>query len=375
MATAILRGRTRLALALPLGVFVAASAVLITTVALSGYDPFAAGTWSRWDSSHYLSIAANGYDLEPCSTDPSDWCGNAGWLPTYPLVIALLAAGSISLEIVGLGVSWFFALGVLVLLRRTFLAGLSPVAVVGGLAFAAFVPGVIYHHAVFPLSMFAFATIVSLWLAVKGRWAWAGAAAAVAAATYHLGVLVIPVVVVFAAVSVQGADGRERMRRAALTGGVAALGPLAVGSAMWLQTGRWNAFLLVQDKYGHGFHSPGLVLRDAVTTIADGPVGLDAVPSLQVLFVTLVVTCVAVHVWRRRATATPAEWLLLATTIVLWVVPLTQANAGLYRTAAALVTAAPLVARLPTALMIAVAGCAVALSVPITVLFVDSAIV
>jgi hypothetical protein len=360
-----------------LAAFVAASAVLLVTVAAEGHDPLAAASWMRWDSEHYVSIASRGYFLEPCDVNPHNWCGNAGQFPGYPWLLGLVSLlGGASVGTIGVAVSWLFALGFLLLLRGTFLAGLPARAVAGGLVLAAFFPGVTYRRAVFPLSMVAFFSIAALWFAARERWVLAGLATAVAGASYHLGLVLIPLIAVYAFLSGRGEGLREALRRAGIAGGLALLGPLAVIAAMGMETGSWDAFLLVQEKYGHGLHSPVVGLRDTLSPLYEGASSLlAAVPAIQVLFVTVIVGLATATVVRRRATAPPSDWLLLAATLALFTVPLTQDNAGLYRTAAALVPAVPLVARLPTPVLAVCCLVAAVLSVPMTVLFARGSIV
>jgi hypothetical protein len=309
------------------GCWLAAGALLLVTAAAGGYDPFAADTWARWDSRHYLSIAGGGYELEPCRVDARDWCGNAGWFPAYPWLVSVLAAPGLPLAATAVCISWLFSLATLALLDRTFLRELPVRARVGGLVFAAFVPGVVYHHAAFPLATLGFFSVLALWLLRHERWAWAGVATAIAAATYHLGLLLVTIAIGFALASGGSPPVRERVGPA--------LSPLLEGD----------------------------------------PARLSAAPAAQLLLVTSVVGFVAWNTLRRRREADAAQWLLLATTLVLWLVPLTQENAGLYRTAAALVPAAPLVARLPGPLPGMLGVGAVALSVPMAILFLDWQIV
>jgi hypothetical protein len=351
-----LPGQVALRASPPVAAWLAATALLLVTAAAAGYSPFEATTWSRWDSEHYLSIAAEGYRLEPCAPGGPLDCGNAGWFPAYPWLVGALAVPPLTLEATALAVSWLFALATLILLSRTFLREGGT----NGLVFAAFAPGLVYLHSVFPLSMLTFFTVLALWLLTRERWAAAGAATAVAAATYHLGVLLIPVAVVYALV-------RGGPRRALIAGGIGALGPAVTVLAMRLQTGAWDAFLRVQEQYSHELQSPVLPLRNAFH--------MDSWDATQTVFVTAVVLAVTLHTLHRRDTATPADWLLLGTTLVLWIVPLAQFNVGLYRTAATLVPAAVLVARLPKPLGIAACAGAAYVAMPVTLLFLDGWIV
>jgi hypothetical protein len=347
------------------GCWVAATAVMFSTAAAAGYDPLAVGTWERWDSRLYLLLASDGYSLYPCPKAPELWCGTAGWFPAYPWLIGLLAAPGLPLAPTGLAVAWLFALATGLLLARTFLCDLPVAAATGGLAFAAFLPGAVYLHAVFPLSMFGFFALLGLWLVGRERWVAGGAAAAVAAATYHLGVLLIPVIALYAL------HRRPALRAAA----VAALGPAVVVAAMWIQTGAADAFLRIQDRYQHDLRLPTEQASDSLRSVAVNGVQLHVVPDMQVLVVTALLVIVAVHLWRRRAGAEPVEWLLLGAAVALWVVPMGQENVGLYRTAATLVPLVPLVARLPAPLLALACASAVALAAPLTVMFLRASIV
>lgn len=354
---------TRVAIAI--GSWVAVTAVLVSVAGAAGHDPLAASTWERWDSQHYLELARDGYSLERCPNLREAWCGTAGWFPAYPWLVALVAAPGLPLGTVALALAWLFALATLVLLARTFLRDLPIAAASAGLLFAAFLPGAVYLHAVFPLSMFGFFAMLALWLVRQERWVAAGAAAAVAAASYHLGVLLVPLLA-----------GYALHRRGALkAAAIAATGPAAVVIAMWIQTGAADAFLRAQESYEHHLRPPTEQLTDSVRALRIDGLQLHLVPDLQVLFVTALLVAVGIHLVRRRAAADPLEWLLLATAAALWIVPISQHNVGLYRTAATLVPLVPLVARLPGPLAAVSAALAVALSIPLTELFLSGAIV
>src|SRR5215472_17147679 len=73
------------------------SRALVSAAALSaGFSPWRAESFARWDSGHYLSIAARGYEFVSCRTigypSPDDWCGNTVWFPGYSWLIRVLSA-------------------------------------------------------------------------------------------------------------------------------------------------------------------------------------------------------------------------------------------------------------------------------------------
>src|SRR6266566_5175477 len=118
---------------LPVAAWTGALGLLCLTAWLVGFTPVAADTWARWDSAHYESIARGGYEVHRCA--PGDigapgtsWCGNAAWLPGYPVLMAAGHATGVSFWWAGLIISWLLAGATLILLWRTFLRDLPPIA-------------------------------------------------------------------------------------------------------------------------------------------------------------------------------------------------------------------------------------------------------
>ncbi|MFL5389328.1 MAG: hypothetical protein ACJ79C_11415, partial [Myxococcales bacterium] len=139
----------------PLGAFAAARLLLAAAARAGGYPPFAPGLFRRWDSGQYLSIAARGYDLVECARigyAPEGWCGNAGWMPGYPALIAAAVRVGATPLVAGVAISAGFEIALLVVLwnglfeRKSFFALLA----------CALAPGAISFHAVFPISLCAF---------------------------------------------------------------------------------------------------------------------------------------------------------------------------------------------------------------------------
>lgn len=275
----------------PLVVFVLVRLLLCLAAARSGSPAWAAGSWAHWDSALYLDIAGNGYALVRCGPEypPGSWCGNAGWFPAYPALIRLVALLGLPLVTAAAVVSAAAALALLLVLWTRFLhARLAPGPLLL-LLLAAVFPGAVYQHAVFPLALFVFAVLVHLDALQRRRWWLAGLAAALAASTYPLGV-VLPLTGFVGAAVVAGGTAPARLRAAATVGGLAAAGALAVALRLQLSTGRWDAYLLVQDKYGHGLNPPWQTLQATLRPLADTE-GFTAETAArwQTLFVAVVV--------------------------------------------------------------------------------------
>lgn len=223
------------------------------------------GTWARWDSWQYVSIAHGGYTVGLCpkgyvSADPSraDYlCGNAGWFPGYPVIMRELSQlAGIPLLVAGLVVAWTCWYLVLLLIWRLVADAHSLPGRWVCLLIAAFFPGQVYFAAVFPVSLCIAGMLGCLYAALRGsRLVLAGVALAsgfVAAYSYITAVALAPALLVTALVAVRG---RRRLRVL-----IAAFGSLAGFGAVLLTmqraVGLWNAYFLTAEKYQVGVHSP-----------------------------------------------------------------------------------------------------------------------
>ena len=357
----------------------AAIAVALVAVA-NGYDPTESATWFRWDSRHYLDIARDGYQLYPCPAGfaPGSWCGDAGWFPGYPWLVAALGRVGLDLAVAAVLLAWLFTALTLALLWSTFLERRATDAAVLTLLYAAVAPGQIYGYAIFPMSMLALFTVGHLWCLHRGRFIAAGCAGAFAAAAYPLGVLLVPVSAVWL-LAETAVPLRERLRRVAWASGLTAGGAAAMAVAQRIETGRWNAYFLVQDKYDHEFVSPFDALRAVVSFLREGaPLELAKVPAMQTAFVTAVLAVVIVSVLirsARRRSIERLDLLLVLWALATWVVPLSQTNVSPARSEAALVPLALLVGRLPPKLAIPIVLAAAVIAVAMEGLFLDAALV
>lgn len=354
-------------------VWAAATGAVITTCVAAGFAPFTTQTWRRSDSGAYLDIARDGYThlfrCDPSLYPPHSWCGTAGWFPGYSWLVAVVHLTGLPSPVAAVALSWLFLFGTFVVLWAGFLARSSSVAAVGALVYAAFAPGQVYDYAVFPLSMLAFFTVAFLWLLHRDRPLAAGLAGAAAATAYPLGPWLAPVAALWL-LSDRARPLRDRVRRTALAAGLTLAGVVAVFLTIWAQTGRWNAYFLVQAKYGHRLREPLAAVHDAEYTLVHGRLfTIDNAPATQTLFVAFVLACVLVEALLHRRGLQRLDVLLLLWAIVTWVVPHAEANLSLYRSQAALLPLALLLRRLPSGLVLVLATAAIAVSVPMEILF------
>jgi hypothetical protein len=359
----------------PLAALLLVQCVLAVAARRADVDPFASGSYVRWDAYRYLQIAKGGYYLE-LTTARAD--ANTGWFPGYPSLVRAVQkvtrakpalAGRIvalAFQLAALGLLWSIFLRAASSRRRRWL----------GLLLAAFFPGFVYYGAVFPISMVVAASLVAILAAADGRFLWAGASGAIAAFAYPTGVLVaVPLLL---AVFLQP-DLSPRQRLLAAFEGplLCALGLVAVLLYHQLAVGRWDAFFVQQLTFDHGLSNPLATLSGHLAPLLrSGGDAAALVPALQTVLVAVLVTAVAVCAWRRRALWTRGEALLMAHVFVFWLVPqAVGSGVSIYRAESLLLPIVPLVVRWPTALLVVLLALFVALGGAMAVLFFQTVLI
>jgi Gpi18-like mannosyltransferase len=344
--------------------------VVGVTAWVAGYNPFAPSSWVRWDSGHYLGIAAGGYQAPaPCTAEsgygPAAWCGNTAWFPGFPWAMRLLAQTGLSLEAAGVLVALVGQLGCLLLiwesLRRE---NQWPSLVLG-----AFFPGNVYMVAVFPVSSFLLAAIATILLCEKGRFAAAAVCAALGAIFYPTGVLLGFVVAAWALLH------RRWHALKVLPGAV--LGYALVFAAMRREAGSWDAFFRVQAHYSYRVGAAVDTLFSRLKPIVNRRYR-DAkgfVTALQTLFTTALVAMIIVRLRETVRTLRPP--LPLVYLLAFWLTPLVMGgnSLSLYRSEALLLPAVFLVPAFSRRAQYVLLVLAIALTVPMTVLFLQSVLV
>jgi hypothetical protein len=358
---------------MPVVALLSAQIVIVAAAVASGEGPFRGATYARYDSYHYLSIATRGYYVE-LENGTNLVGGNVAWFPGYSLVIRALKPRRVTPAKVGKVVSTIFAFALLALLWRvlreqegTSFAGVS-------LLLAAFFPGFIYYHSVFPIGMVAFLDLLAIVLCARGRFLTAGILGALGASAYPTGFLVA---VPLAAAIVLDRDLTPRARVIAFL-----KGPLVVGlglAAVALYQARsvgWNAFLRMRTEYfDNSFSNPIANFIHNTTHVWHADFQPEALPHLQTLFVAILVLLIAAYCWRQREAMTHLETLLLTNTMAFWIFPLLIGEHGATRADALLVGAVPLLARFPWAARVLLLGLFVALGTGMCIIFFNKVLV
>jgi hypothetical protein len=345
--------------------FLGATVVLLLAAAAAKARFFTSVTWTRWDAGIYLSIAKQGYGIGPCppSVLPvGSVCGNAGWFPGYPALLAPLNTLGLPLVLTGVTVSWLFDFGVLVLLWNGFLRGVQSRIRYVSLTFAAFVPGGVYARAAYPLSMTAFFMLLCLLLLRHRHWLWAGVAGGLASFCYPTAIVIAPLVLAWVLLDERDSRLSRRLPTALAAGALAGLGLVATFVVAEVELGHWNAYFLVQAPFKHGFHMPLSILWPMLRGPFAGVKSVHGIWDAEAILSTLVslVLLVGIGMKALARSASRFDLLLLALVLVLWLAPLTQADVSYWRGDVLLLPAALLLPKLPDWLAVTLAGAAVA---------------
>ena len=335
-----------------------------------------AANYTRWDQAHYLSIAEDGYSLISCAEvpgyPPDEWCGNAGWYPGYPALIR--AASTLGLSPVGaaVAISNLALFGVLFLLAWALRDRPLPDRLVPVMG-ASWFPGAVYYRAAFPVSLALLGLVGGLLALRAGRWVLAGLCGAMAVVSYPegalLGVAVAPPLVAW----LRRRDGDPHdLWGAVRFAGCLGMGLVVVLAVYQTSVGRWDAWFLVQKKYGHGVHSPVAQLIDRISPLTSGGAAGLRVPAIQTALVVAMMLVLLATAWWQRRSLDRLSWMVLAFCALAWLFPLSLGSGlSLYRAESILLPAVLLLRLLPRWAAIATVVAFGLLLVPMARLFFD----
>ena len=336
-------------LAPPLAAFALARLSLILVAADVKQNALSAKAWSRWDSAHYLSIVERGYEFFSCARvpgyDPTQHCGNTGWLPGLPMLMKAAVALHFDALQSGVFLAGLFALATLIVLWNGFLGPRPTAPGLATLTLAAFFPGFVYEHALFPVSLCALCHVSALYFYNSRRYIAAGLAGAAGAFSYSSAVLLAGVLGVHLLITGQRRPVPKQLADLLKVCGLIALGFVAFLIVLQWQVGDWRAYFLVQKKYHFGVNAPWVTLAPHLAE------ALSKIPSLQTCFVAVLAPTLLAAALRPARNS--LDGALACFTLVYWLVPLILGGGlSLYRAEAVLMPSVLLARKLPPALLV-----------------------
>lgn len=362
---------------LPILIYLASHLLFMAAAATAEFDWLDPGSRIRWDSIIYLDIAHTGYYAAPCAEinpsvrTPGAFCGNAGWFPLFPyLVLGVAKASGLGLNITAVLVTEACTLGMLIMAWRLLGPAVTPVTV-GCLALAAALPGSVYFHAVYPMSLAVLLTLVTLQLLIRGNWAVAGAAGAITATSYPLAVLVAPAAMALL-LFLPGKRSWKRLAVAAYVGALTSAGVPAVFGLLHVTTGHFGAYLQIQRNYGHGVHDP---VATFLTVLAQSRPAVSAELLFSTVLVLLGVLAVIRPAQRARVTTLDRTMGLVYGPLLLIAPLVVGANQAQFRSHTLLLPLVVVMRHLKAPLVLTLVAAALPLTFMMTMLFVNNSLV
>jgi hypothetical protein len=280
--------------------------------------------------------------------DPALFCGNAAWLPGFPLLMRALGSWGVAHDTAGAWIAGVCAVLTLLLIWNAFLDAELSLAAGLTLLLAAFFPGHVYQHAVFPVSLCTLFNVLALHAYKNKRFLWAGIAGFGSAFSYSSGVFLAAVFGLHLLFVDFRRPLQQQMRQWLLTAGITALGLVAFFVLLQVETGTWRAYFMVQGKYSYTPTFPWLAIAKHVGKMRlSGPHFM----SVQTVFVAGLGTSLlwaALRPTRRAVDGTLAIFLL-----IYWWIPLALGGSlSLYRAESMLLPAVTLARKLPIPVLV-----------------------
>ncbi len=354
---------------------------LLFTIILKffGYDYFNNLNWLRYDSWHYLAIVEKGYELFPCDAQANPhgentiWCGNTGWFFGYPLLCKILVYffGN-PIMVMSLVVKIFALFSIYLILTLTAADKLN----MENLLFTVLVCfywSFFYHHAVFPVSATVFFILLSL-LAFKTEKKWLiYLSCFLASFFYPTGFLLAGAFAILNIIK-NKKDWVKSIKPSLLYMLFGFGGMILFFVILYFQVGDFMGFIKVQAKYGHGFHSPFLLINKSIRVITETENTKDIYPIIQSFLVLLgFVFLTLFYVKKRMFEDTFLKLVFIITTVFLffpWIIG--GGELSLYRAEALLLPSVILLKDLPNKYKISLLLVLLALGVPMCYLYFDN---
>ena len=296
-------------------------------------DPFDHQSYIRWDSGHYLSIAANGYTAAFCNYPDTDYplCGNAAWMPLYSLLIrwigAIVPFSHSQIAVVMshlLGVTLYICLWALLLRKRGEVSTFWPCALMSVF------PGAIFFDAAFPMSLTCLLAVSLIYSCHQRKFIVGAIVSYLLALSYSSGWVFV--CAVWLGCLIEGFFASKSLRKSVVSkeimlpvGGF--LGAITTFYIMWQDTGYWDLFFRTQAAFSRNAPPP---FTSIIKTYAQGIEfwnwNLHRSDDVLVLFTGIMIALIAVFSFRSWYQLDRVQKIVAVSSIVVWIFPMTMGN-------------------------------------------------
>jgi hypothetical protein len=337
---------------------------------------FVRDNFFRWDSGNYLLLAEKGLYLEYCDGEFSEMlrapyrCGTAGWFPGYSYLISLVNPLVGGTDIAGMIISkLFFILSLYLFMVLAKINQFKTKAILLVLCFCVFF-GSIYYHAIFPISQFTFFALAAIYSLQKNKLYLASIFSFAACLSYSTGFL-LGGALSLALLFQHYHELKSKFFKVILPalGSVVAL--ISHFVVLHFQTGYWNAFFIVQARYGHKPRNPLEKIIQVFESIPDPITNLMVFINVQSILVLIAFCLIAYYFFKKRWHQQPLLLIsFIYLTIYLWFPYVVGSQyLSLYRAESLLIPMLFFVARLPIRFVLLIFLALVLVHLPMNHLF------
>ena len=253
--------------------------------------------WFHWDTFNYLSIAQTGTTFGRCGSPgfPTSaleryahvkWCGNAGWLPGFPLLVKLVTFSGLAPDTAGMIIAGLCTATAIFLIWFGWCRDLPAWRSLVVLVLFGVFPGAVYNFAIFPTSA-ALAAVVGAIVVASRQHLLASAILMTVAGLCYPSAWFAAIGLTVGLVLLALPEGRNRVARHAAWGlaGLSSLVVLALYDTMSVNV--WDAFFVFQQSNVGG--APIATLLDLLVTGATSQQHLLGRFGARVLSVQVIV--------------------------------------------------------------------------------------
>lgn len=329
--------------------------LIFNMLILEYHEFFVRDNFFRWDSGNYLLLAEKGLYMEYCDGEFSRMlrapyrCGTAGWFPGYSYLIYLLKLLIGDAAVAGMIISkLFFIFSLYLFMVIAKLNEVKTKAILLVMCFCVFF-GSIYYHAIFPISQFICFALAAIYAVKKNKIYLASIFTLAACLSYSTGFL-LGGALSLALLIQHYSRLRTTLFMVILPALGSVLGLISHFVVLHFQTGYWNAFFLVQGRYGHKLRTPLDKVMQVFDTIPDPITDLMVFVNIQSILILIAFGLITFYFFKNRYYRKPLLLILFCyLTTYLWFPYLVGSQyLSLYRAESLLIPMLFFAAKLPS---------------------------
>jgi hypothetical protein len=241
---------------------------------------------------------------------------------------------------------------------------------------ASIVPGHIYAHALFPMSLTLFCISMLFYGMLHKSFLLAGIAGFFAVLSYSIGFLLIASLSIFFITDLILNKRKIELRKHFTVLILTSLGFVSLLLYDYISTGHWDALFLIQKKYDHHLQNPFVLFRLHIERLWDYRNEIKIWIEIQTLFTCISVIALIVYLLFKSKMEKPMIFFFIAFAMLMWFMPFSiNLDVALYRNMIVLTPLIFLLKELKIKYLIMIGLIWLSFSIPMGYLFIKSVLV